>query len=124
MAWITLQLTRNHHISTVLMHLPRAPLLFPKDVVPALPGVYVFYVDGEVYYVGSSCSLRERLRHYGDRASSIFNADFFREKTVVVKFSVSKKSGEWLMREYRLIRRLKPRANIRDNKAKTRHGSA
>lgn len=37
---------------------------------------------------------------------------YFREKVVTVKYSLSNRFGDWLMREVRLIRRLDPKANI------------
>lgn len=78
-----------------------------------LPGVYVAIGDGEVQYVGSSRNIRQRLTgrlprlHYSEsgRVTRTVWGDF---DDFQLKVRYSKKYGDWLMRELRLIRRLRP----------------
>lgn len=83
---------------------------------PAVPGCYAIYLDGELAYIGQSGNISSRLSSYrihidlfGDKtwACSFGNYDAIR-----VKWKPSRRYGEWLMREARLIRRLRPRFNI------------
>jgi excinuclease UvrABC nuclease subunit len=82
-----------------------------KTPFPAVPAVYVVYVDGFVYYVGSTANLRLRMINTWNHKNEDAN---LRPRSVVVKFSISRRYGDWRMREVRLIRRLHPRANLRD----------
>lgn len=76
---------------------------------PRSPGVYVVFRNGQAVYVGQSVNLRARLsaHEYGvcDRARQS-PAD-----VISIRYSLSRKRGDWLMREYRLIQRLKPLMN-------------
>ena len=88
-----------------------------KDAVPKEPGCYAVYHDGRLVYIGSSSHLPRRVAQYfatrrrravvNSGARSKHNADI----SVVVKIAPCRKRGEWLMREYRLITRLRPRDN-------------
>ena len=73
-----------------------------------LPGVYVLMDDGVPVYVGTSETVRHRLMSHRrrDRASRI-------EVRGVTKIKVryDRRYGERLMREARLIRRLRPKFN-------------
>jgi|SRR5579872_6530491 len=88
----------------------------PTDL-PDLPGCYAIFGDGELVYIGSSENIRSRVcvshrievAHYSDSVRTPWG--YF--TSLVVKYRLSKKTGDWLMIEYRLIRRLRPRGNRR-----------
>jgi hypothetical protein len=83
------------------------------------PGVYVIFGDGVVQYVGSSKNIRQRLA--GRIPRTVYETPeqtqlpvrtiwgVFREFEIRIRYST--KYGDWLMRELRLIRRLKPLQN-------------
>lgn len=88
--------------------------------VPRAPGCYAVYHDGELVYVGSSVKLQSRLASYfgpsnpkRPRRRHINSGARPRHDgvAVTVKVAGSRRIGDWLMREYRLIQRLKPRDN-------------
>jgi excinuclease UvrABC nuclease subunit len=93
-------------------------LLKPWEL-PQQAGVYAFLKEGRVIYIGSTVNIRDRFRSYG-AARRRFDYDYDRATHfeeyrlpdrmvgVVVKVSVSRRYGDWLMRELRLIRRLNP----------------
>lgn len=68
------------------------------------PAVYVIYDGGKVVYIGSTAGLRYRLKAH--RAGILKKLQNPR-----IKFSFTKHYGDWLMREARLIKRLKPVCN-------------
>jgi hypothetical protein len=86
----------------------------PSVSVP-MAGVYAIYHDGALVYIGSSSRLRHRISTYfGKRGRTTErggpkppSADV----RVVVKVAGSRRLGDWLMREYRLIQRLRPSDN-------------
>lgn len=84
---------------------------------PSSPGVYAVYLDGILSYIGSSNNIEARLRGYNIRPG--YAPGFFsfwgRHNDLKIKARVSKRDGEWLMREYRLIQRLTPPLNIQHN---------
>lgn len=87
------------------------------DEVPER-GCYAVYHDGELVYIGSSMNLPGRVAHYlrppTRRRKPIVNGGARRRQAEVVttmKVSGWKRRGDWLMREYRLIDRLRPRDN-------------
>lgn len=69
---------------------------------PRAPGVYVIYDGDDLLYVGSTCNLRSRLHQHIHQG--IFDFD-------IVKFSASRRVGEWAYRELRLLNRLRPPKN-------------
>jgi excinuclease UvrABC nuclease subunit len=75
--------------------------------LPDVPGVYVVYMNGHVYYIGSSSNLCRRIR----KTFQQYERTSMRESSFEIKYSLSRRYGDWLMREARLIRRLSPRAN-------------
>ncbi len=96
---------------------PRAWLSVHLDYrdIPEAGGCYAIYMDGELVYIGQTGNLRERLKG-GHGLRSILNGDAFVTpwgicKRAFAKIKVGKRYGEWLMREARLLRRLKPRHN-------------
>jgi hypothetical protein len=84
--------------------------------MPCVPAVYVLYDRNEpsrVYYVGSTVNLRQRIvSHWTNNCGMGY---YFNHETILLdgKYSESRKAGDWLMREYRLIRRLQPEANAK-----------
>jgi hypothetical protein len=83
------------------------------------PGVYVIFGDDRVQYVGSSKNIRQRLT--GRIPRLVYNDPEESERPVRTTWGVfrrfeirvrySTKYGDWLMRELRLIRGLKPLLN-------------
>ena len=72
---------------------------------PETPGVYAFVIAGRVHYVGSSLNLASRLRTH------LLHSPLLHAATVKIKRS--RRFGDWLMWEARLIRRLRPAGNAR-----------
>ena len=84
--------------------------------VPGSSGCYAVYHDGFLVYIGSSIYLPQRAQQYfSTRQRRLVNgcarAKRGTQPVVTVKVAPCRKAGEWLMREYRLIRRLRPRDN-------------
>jgi excinuclease UvrABC nuclease subunit len=99
--------------------------------VPELPGVYAVYDHGQLVYIGSSTNLRRRLRAYGRKRSSRFDRrgveqwfspgwSYEGPRATFFKVKMATKQGEWLMREWRLISRLKPCYNTEGAKRRVR----
>ena len=85
-------------------------------VIPAgVPGVYVICIGGRVAYIGQSNDLRSRLRSHKITALPGVVARTpwgkFRYPHITVRVRASSRTGDWLMRECRLIRRLRSRFN-------------
>jgi hypothetical protein len=72
------------------------------DALPAA-GCYAIYHSGRLVYLGSSANLKTRLSQHLRRQRD--------NSEISVKVAPSRRNGDWLMREYRLIRRLRPRDN-------------
>ena len=70
------------------------------DHIPRRPGVYAIYRYGKLVYIGSSSNLRARLGSHEKL-----------KKGDAVKIKLTRKLGDWLMIEYRLIARLQPELN-------------
>ena len=85
-----------------------------REQIPTCPGVYAFLREGRVVYVGQTTNLKARLSQYWMRWSYITNGWWIdpRLAGAAVKISPSKRHGDWLMRELRLIRRLQPVHNV------------
>jgi excinuclease UvrABC nuclease subunit len=99
--------------------------------IPHGPGTYVVYQDGKVVYVGSTTNLKHRVRVYFTRnRPAVPSYDdmggywkdvarpfctpwgFEHDGTRIrVKVKVSRRLGDWLMWEWRLISRLQPKYN-------------
>lgn len=84
------------------------------------PATYVIFGDGVTQYVGSTKNLRARMsrrlptvlqmgRSHWDWKVRTEWGDF---DTFEMKARYSTKYGDWLMRELRLIKRLKPACNV------------
>lgn len=86
------------------------------------PGCYAIYIDGSLVYVGSSENLYTRLLIHRakfqlvvpDKLGGPFiQTQFGLCSKVTAKVWLSRRFGDWLMLEARLIRRIKPSGNVR-----------
>ncbi len=85
-------------------------------LMPVEPAVYAISIDREIVYVGSTWNLRKRISEHRIRhgyAKDIITpwGDYPSSVEVVVRASRSRRLGDWVMRELRLIHRLQPRFN-------------
>ena len=82
-------------------------------------GVYAWYGDGVLTYIGSSERLDDRIgQYFVDGSIEIRDDGTYNTKWGVfveldLKVRMARYFGEWATLELRLIRRLKPRGNIR-----------
>lgn len=86
-----------------------------------LPGVYAFSFGPRLIYVGQSRDLRTRLRTHGlYSARDDFGLYVYTPwgimrsspaNNVTLRIRVSKRSGDWLMHERRIIARTRPQFN-------------
>jgi hypothetical protein len=79
------------------------------------PGCYAVYLDGELVYIGQSRLVRGRLvshRIHPNIFADCMETPWGQAGKVLIKFKPSHRSGDWLMREFRLVSRLKPRGNM------------
>jgi excinuclease UvrABC nuclease subunit len=86
------------------------------DKLPLLPGVYCIYINNEIVYIGSSVNIKKRIGEYKfESHCKKYNITpwQFIDKTlpIFVKISLSKKLGDWAMKEIRLISKLQPKFN-------------
>lgn len=87
------------------------------QALPREPGVYAVYFNGTLSYIGQTVDLRNRFSEHRFRHGYAKNivtpwGDYPDDTTIVIKFSRSRRYGDWAMRELRLIRRLLPRLNV------------
>lgn len=74
--------------------------------LPRVPCCYVIYApDGKLLYVGQTFNVRARFAAH--RREGLFPKDGY------IKIRCGEHYGDWLMREARLIRRLRPPMNAR-----------
>jgi excinuclease UvrABC nuclease subunit len=91
--------------------------------MPMTPAVYAVYLDQELVYLGQTSNLRNRFREHNFRFGYKKNVllpwvDVPDYTVIRIKASGSKKYGDWAMRELRLIKRLRPRFNIKGVRGK------
>ncbi|MBC7195197.1 MAG: GIY-YIG nuclease family protein, partial [Caldisericia bacterium] len=90
---------------------------WPEDLkkVPEKAGVYIFYNESnEVIYIGKATSLKDRLRSYLDTKSALFPKDrILRESIKYFDYVITSSPSEALLLEYNLIKKHKPKYNIR-----------
>ncbi|MFB6087703.1 MAG: excinuclease ABC subunit C [Haloarculaceae archaeon] len=79
--------------------------------LPDQPGVYQFLADERVLYVGKAVSLRDRVRSYADPRSERIRR--MREAARDVDFAVTDTETQALLLEANLIKRHRPRYNVR-----------
>lgn len=82
---------------------------------PVRTGIYAVYLSGQLVYVGLAVNIRRRLKQHPIRNSpcGTTTTPWGHGRTVVIKFSLSRRIGDEVRREARLISRLKPRGNRR-----------
>ena len=85
-------------------------------ILPPKSAVYAVYIGGKLTYIGQSVDIRNRFYEHNIRygyAKNIITpwGDYQDDSTITIKYSLSKKYGDWAMRELRLIRRLRPPLN-------------
>lgn len=90
--------------------------------LPKEPACYAVYMDGELVYVGQTQDFCARLRGHRLRHgySNNFHTPWGQCKSLLVKARFADRSGDWAMREYRLIKRLQPRENAQYGPKKSR----
>lgn len=85
---------------------------------PNKPAVYVIYLDGRPVYVGQTTRLRTRLEQhkfnwgYSGRLITPWG-EFHTDTKIRCKYRLSRRAGDWLMWELRLIWKLQPIYNVR-----------
>ncbi|MCX7624777.1 MAG: excinuclease ABC subunit UvrC [Candidatus Sumerlaeaceae bacterium] len=91
------------------------------DKLPAQPGVYIFKDEhGHALYVGKAVNLRSRVKSYFTRsADNRFSVAFLRRQARYVECIITANEKEAFLLENELIKRLKPRYNIRLRDDKT-----
>jgi hypothetical protein len=89
--------------------------------VPSVAACYCIYCDGQLMYVGQSTDLHSRiLSHISIPGySNILQTPWGCFIDVTVKYKPSRRYGDWLMDEARLIRRLQPSGNQRGSRARS-----
>ena len=91
------------------------------------PGVYAIYGDGQLLYIWQSENIAKRLlsghkANYAHYSNAII-LPWGRFKTVTIKVKRSRRFGDWLTDEARLIRRLSPPGNVRHSPRKWRRAN-
>lgn len=82
------------------------------DDVPRCAGCYVLVVDNLYLYVGASANLRLRLSNSRiQRLPDKICTPWGTCSSIALKIKPSLRRGDWLMEEYRLIRKLRPILN-------------
>ena len=79
--------------------------------LPAEPGVYQFRAGETTLYVGKAVDLRDRVRSYADPRSDRIRGMV--ERVDRVEFAVTDTETQALLLEANLIKRLRPRYNVR-----------
>jgi hypothetical protein len=80
--------------------------------MPRCPGVYVISLGQRLTYVGSSWSLAERFPYHKIRCvEGVWITPWGGSVHLRIKYKRSKRFGDWLMDEARLIRKLVPPGN-------------
>ena len=84
--------------------------------LPRVSCCYVIYLDGQLKYIGSTNDLRNRFSGHAFRYGYGRNihtpwGTFPDDIKFIIKYKPSKKYGDWLMIEARLIRKLRPEYN-------------
>lgn len=98
-----------------------AALARKLDNLPAEPGVYLFRdASGALLYVGKAKSLKSRVRSYfGKTTDGRLATRFIERKVADVEFIVTRSEKEALLLENNLIKKMKPRYNLRLRDDKT-----
>jgi excinuclease UvrABC nuclease subunit len=90
---------------------------FRASLIPAIAGNYAIFFDDKLVYIGQSTNLSNRINSYafklGPDSTQACRISFhvYHAKKISVKIRKCRYLGEWLMVEYRLIYRLRPKFN-------------
>ena len=86
---------------------------------PSLPGVYIMKKEDKILYVGKAKSLRSRVRSHFNEKSLSLKTEFLIRQLKVIDYIVTENEVEAFLLEASLIKKHKPRYNIRlkDDKA-------
>ena len=85
-----------------------------SDNAPTKPGCYIMRdASGNVLYVGKARNLRARLRNYINETDSRYSVKFLMRRVASVDFLVVDSEKDALLLENTLIKRHKPRYNVR-----------
>ena len=88
--------------------------------MPKSPGVYLMKdADGEMLYIGKAKNLRARVRSYFSGSDGRISIPFLLEQVTFIETLVTEDERQALILEADLIRKYKPKYNIRlkDDKA-------
>lgn len=89
-------------------------VLLDADAAPAAPGCYIMRDKiGTILYVGKACNLRARLRNYINATDSRYSVKFLMRRAATVEFIVVDSEKEALLLENTLIKKHKPKYNVR-----------
>lgn len=84
-----------------------------KDI-PPVAGCYALYERGALVYIGSSINLKARLGTHLRQPRQFHGCDGWVQGVNPITFAkikVTRRCGDWIMWEWRLITRLQPRDN-------------
>ena len=89
-------------------------LLFPND-----PGIYKFFNDEEILYIGKAKNLPNRLKSYVVEKNHIIRTERMLSQTRKLEITTTSNESEALLLEANLIKKHKPKFNIllRDDKS-------
>ncbi|KAA0258600.1 excinuclease ABC subunit UvrC [Deferribacter autotrophicus] len=83
------------------------------DVIPALPGVYIFLDEkNQPIYVGKARNIKKRVSSYFTKGTQTIKTKLMLEKAKDLKFIVTSNEVEALLLEANLIKNEKPKYNI------------
>jgi excinuclease UvrABC nuclease subunit len=83
---------------------------------PSLPCCYAIYADGELVYIGQTVDLKSRMANHvvwNGTQEQAGKKRWGHASVLIVKARFSDRLGDWLMREARLISRIKPSGNTK-----------
>lgn len=94
---------------------------YNKKTLPDCAGVYVIYRGRRIIYIGSSTRMRHRWSaHCLDACPAMYHMKAAKPwplfDSLSGKYSLSRRLGDWAMREIRLISRIKPKMNTHHTK--------
>jgi excinuclease ABC subunit C len=88
--------------------------LINLELVPTNPGCYLFYDNkGKIIYIGKANNLRSRIRTYYKNADNRYHIRFLLSRAQRIDYIITNSEREALLLENTLIKRHKPRYNIR-----------
>ncbi|MDD4661667.1 MAG: GIY-YIG nuclease family protein [Candidatus Pacebacteria bacterium] len=83
-----------------------------KKVLPDNPGIYLFYKDKELLYVGKATSLKNRVRSYFSNSKNMRPIEVLISEINDIKWIVTDSVIEAAILEAKYIKKFKPRYNV------------